>query len=364
MSNFLDSLISTGTDIVSNVVSSATIIKNPPLEQYNAAQRVFSSAGEGGFSLYTLPKLKYSFIVEFVLSTFAINFIQTQLPDTHTGFDVKNVSCFVRDVNLPSTQFQIDQLNQYNRIRLQAGKLDYKPVNMTFYDTSDGAAFLLIDAYRKYYYGDFFTKSTASFRNDVLSSPIEFEAMGSNWGRSVMNNGNSDKQYFFKQINIYEIDNDTYTCHNMFNVFIEDIALETKSMESAGEPSVLSVTLRYEGIGHLGPDGYNSISVPTVGIGSLITDTTGLGKSGFFKYFGQMDDKNVGITTIGKIIRAGTAGYDIVTSIGDILNGNISPDTIRNIGSAVVKGANSIGFGSIISSANEAFGLGNILGDF
>lgn len=364
MSNFLDSLISTGTDIAANVVNSATIIKNPPLEQYNAAQRVFSSAGEGGFSLYTLPKLKYSFIVEFVLSTFAINFIQTQLPDTHTGFDVKNVSCFVRDVNLPSTQFQIDQLNQYNRIRLQAGKLDYKPVNMTFYDTSDGAAFLLIDAYRKYYYGDFFTKSTASFRNDVLSSPIEFEAMGSNWGRSVMNNGNSDKQYFFKQINIYEIDNDTYTCHNMFNVFIEDIALETKSMESAGEPSVLSVTLRYEGIGHLGPDGYNSISVPTVGIGGLITDTTGLGKSGFFKYFGQMDDKNVGVTTIGKIIRAGTAGYDIITSIGDILNGNISPDTVRNIGSAVVKGVNNIGFGSIISSANEAFGLGNILGDF
>ena len=364
MCDFLGSVVGAGTDIVSNVISSATIIKNPPLEQYNAAQRVFSSAGEGGFSTYTLPKLKYSFIVEFVLSNFAKNFIETQLPDTHTGFDVKNVSCFVRDVNLPSTQFQIDQLNQYNRIRLQAGKLDYKPVNMTFYDTSDGAAFLLVDAYRKYYYGDFFVKSTASFRNDVLSSPIEFEAMGSNWGRTVMNNGNSDKQYFFKQINIYEIDNDTYTCHNMFNVFIEDIALDTKSMESAGEPSVISLTLRYEGIGHLGPDGYNSISVPTVGIGSLITDTTGLGKSGFFKYFGQMDDKNVGITTIGKIIRAGTAGYDIIHSVKDILNGNISPDTIRNLGSAVVRGANNIGFGSIISAANEKFGLGNILGDF
>lgn len=364
MSNFLDSLISTGTEIVSGVAGSTSIVRNPPLEQYNAAQRVFSSAGEAGFSSYSLPKLKYSFIVEFVLSNFAKNFIQTQLPDTHTGFDVKNVSCFVRDVDLPSTQFQIDQLNQYNRVRLQAGKLDYKPVNITFYDTTDSAAFLLIDAYRKYYYGDFFVKSKAAFRNDVLSSPIEFEAMGSNWGRSVMNNGNSDKQYFFKQINIYEIDNETYTCHNMFNVFIEDIMLETKSMESSGEPSVISCTLKYEGIGHLSPDGYNSISAPTVEIGNIITDTSGLGKAGFFKYFGQLDDKNVGIMTVGKIIRAGTAGYDILTSARSILKGNISPDTIRNIGSAVVKGANSINLGNIVSSANEKFGLGNILGDF
>lgn len=361
---FLDSLTAVSTDIVGSVISSASIIKDPPLEQYNAAQRVFSSAGEGGFSSYVLPKLKYSFIVEFVLTSFAKNFIETQLPDTHTGFDVKNVSCFVRDVNLPSTQFTVEQLNQYNRTRLQAGKMDYKPVNMTFYDTVDGAAFLLIDAYRKYYYGDFFVKSAASFRNDVLSTPLEFEAMGGNWGRSVMNNGNSDKQYFFKQINIYEIDNDTYTCHNMFNVFIEDISLETKSMESSGDPGVISVSLKYEGIGHLGPDGYNAISVPTVGIGNLITDTSGLGKSGFFKYFGQMDDKNVGILTVGKIIRAGTAGYDIIKSTRDILNGNISPDTIRNIGSAVTKGASALNFGSIISTATSKFGLGNILGDF
>ncbi len=364
MSNFLDSLKGVATDIVPSVVSSATIIKDPPLEQYNAAQRVFSSAGEGGFSSYSLPKLKYSFIVEFVLSSFAKNFIQTQLPDTHYEFDIRKVSCFVRDINLPSAQFTIDKLNQYNRTRLQAGNVEYKPVNLTFYDTSDGAAFLLMDAYRKYYYGDFFGKSSASFRNDVLSSPTEFEAMGSNWGRSVMNNGNSDRQYFFKQINIYEIDNETYTCHNMFNVFIEDINMETKSMESSGEPSVISVSLRYEGIGHLGPDGYNAISAPTVGIGTLITDTQGLGRSGFYKYFGELDDKNVGIITAGKVIRAGTAGYDIVQSARDILSGNIGPDTIRNIGSAVTKGANSLGLGSIISTATTKFGLGNILGDF
>lgn len=364
MSDFLDSLASTTTSIVSDVISSATIVKDPSYEQFNAAQRVFSSAGESGFSNFTLPKLKYSFIVEFKLTNFATNFIETQLPDTHTGFNVNNVSCFVKETNLPSVSFTVEALNQYNRTRYQAGKIDYKPITMSFYDTSDGAAYLLLSAYEKYYYGDFFAKTTGSFRNDVLSSPVEFESFGANWGRSVLNVGNSDKQYFFKQINIYEIDNDTYTCHNIYNVFISDVTMETKSMDNTGDPSVITLTLKYEGMSNLGPDGYNAISVPTVGIGSLITDTTSLGKSGFFKYFGELDDKSVGVTTVGKIIRAGTAGYDIISSAKQILSGNVTPDAIRNIGSAVSSGSKALGLGSVVSTASSSFGLGNILGDF
>ena len=364
MSDFLDSVIKTGTDIVSDVVDSARIVRNPSFEEYNASQRIFGTAGEAGFTNYTLPKLKYSFIVEFELTNFAKNFIETQLPDTHTGFNVNNVSCFVRDVTLPSVSFNVETLNQYNRPRVVTGKLEYKPCSINFYDTADGAAFLLFDAYKKYYYGDQFIKSTGSFRNDVLSTPAEFEAMGGNWGLSLLNIGNSDKQYFFKQINIYEIDNDTCTIHNMFNVFVSDITLDTKTMESSGEPSVISCVLNYEGTGNYDKDGYHAISIPSVSIGNIITDTNGLGKSGFYKYFGQMDDKTINITTVGKIIRAGTAGYDIATSIGDIFSGNINSDTIRNIGSAVTRGADALGFGNIVSEVTSKFGLGNILGDF
>lgn len=364
MSDFFDSFISTGTSIVSNIIDGIKIIRNPEFEHYNAAQRVFGLAGEKGFTAYNLPKLKYSFIVEFVLTPFAKNFIETQLPDTHTGFNTANVSCIVRDTSLPSFSFETERVNQYNKQRVVTGQVEYKPVTMSFYDTVDSAAFLLMDAYRKYYYGDFFAKSSASFRNDVLSSPDQYELTGTNWGRSVMNNGNYDSQYFFQQINIYEIDNETYTVHNMFNVYISDVTLDTKTMESEGEPSILTLTLEYEGCGNVNPSGYQSISVPTVEIASLITNTEGLGKSGFFKFFGELDDKTQGLLTVGKIIRATTAGHDIVSSVNDILSGNISPDTIRNLGSAVRKGSEAIGLGSIVSSANEKFGLGNILGDF
>lgn len=361
--SFIDTFVSTGTEFVSSVVQNTQIIRNPQFEAYNAAQRVFGTAGEKGFTFYNLPKFKNCFIVEFVLSEYAKNFIETQLPNTHNDFRLHNVSCLVRDVNLPSFSFTIEKLNQYNKTRLVTSEIEYKPSTITFYDTVDGAAYLLMDAYRKYYYGDFFEKSTASFVNDVLSSPNQFEMMGGNWGRSVMNNGNYDSQYFFKQVNIYEIDNETYTVHNMINVYIEDVQMETKTM-TADDPAVMSLVLRYEGCSNFNQQGYQSIAVPTLEIAPIITNTNGLGKSGFFKYFGELDDKTTGLLTIGKIIRAGTAAHDIISSVKDILRGDINADTIRNIGGAVRKGANALGVGNIVSSATEKFGLGNILGDF
>lgn len=364
MADFFDSVIELGTNIIDSVGDTINIMREPSFEQYNAAQRVFSTGGGDGFSSYNLPKLKFSFIVEFVLSETALNFIATQLPDSHINFALRNVSCFARSSDLPSTAFTLDKLNQYNKTRYQTGALEYKPVQMSFYDTSDSAALLLLDAYRKYYYGDFFQKDLNSFRNDVLSTPLQFESISQNWGRSVMNNGNYNEQYFFKRINIYEIDNDTYTCHNMFNVYIEDVQMEQKSMDSMGEPSSLTLTLKYEGMGNINNLGYPSIGVPSSEIAPLITDTNGLGKSGFFKYFGELDDKALGLLTVGKVIRAGAAGYGIIKSIGDIINGDISPDVIRNLGGAISKGAEAIGFDNVLSDANNAFGLGNILGDF
>jgi len=361
--SFIDTFVSTGTEFVSSVIQNTQIIRNPQFEAYNAAQRVFGTAGEKGFTFYNLPKFKNCFIVEFVLTEYAKNFIETQLPDTHSEFKTHNVSCLVRDVNLPSFSFNIEKLNQYNKTRIVTSEIEYKPSTITFYDTVDSAAYLLMDAYRKYYYGDFFDKSAAAYNNDVLSSPNQFEMMGGNWGRSVMNNGNYDSQYFFKFINIYEIDNETYTVHNMINVFVEDVQLETKTM-TADDPAVLSMTLRYEGCGNFNNQGYNSIAVPTLEIAPIITNTNGLGKSGFFKYFGELDDKTLGLLTVGKIIRAGTAAHDIITSVRDILDGNINADTIRNIGGAVRKGADALGVGNVVSSATEKFGLGNILGDF
>ena len=65
---------------------------------------IFGTAGgDSGFNSYNLPKMKFSFVVEFILSNQAKSFIINQLPDTHIGFSVLNCSYFVKDIKLPST---------------------------------------------------------------------------------------------------------------------------------------------------------------------------------------------------------------------------------------------------------------------
>lgn len=359
--SFLDTDV-LSTDIVSTVKN--TVFKEPTLEEYNAGQKVFSAAGAAGLSDYNLPKMKFSYVLEIQLSAFALNFIKSQLVDTHSNFDLYSVCCFVKDADIPSVSFTLDTLNQYNRTRISTGKMEYTPVNLTFYDTADSAVLLLIDAYKKYYYGDFFNKAPESFQNDVYSSPSGFEGMSDNWGRSMMNNGDFDNQYFFKAINLYEIDGAKYTAHNMYNAFIESIKMDQKSHESTGEPSLISMTVHYEGAGNYGPDGYTSIAAPTIEIGSILTSADMFGKSGFFKHFGELDDSTQGALSIGKIIRAGASAADIAKATKDILKGDATPDTIRNLGAAISTGSSAIGLGSIVSSASSKLGLGNILGDF
>lgn len=361
MSDFLDTdLLS--TDIVGTIKN--TVFQEPSLEQYNAGQRVFGAAGAGGLTAMNLPKMKFSYVLEIVLSPFAKNFIQTQLIDTHSAFDVYNVCCFVREADLPSSTFELETLNQYNRKRISTGRVTYEPVNISFYDTADSSVLLLLDAYKKYYYGEYFDKDPQNFGNDVYSSPNNFEGTASNWGRSLMNHGDFDNQYFFEAINLYEIDGSRYTAHNMYNVFLENISMDRKSHDSAGEPSVINLTAHYEGTGNYGPDGYASIAAPTMEIANILTSADMFGKSGFYKLYGELDDKTQGILSIGKVIRAGAAGADILNGIEDILRGNMTPDTIRNIGAAVSTGSDAIGLGSIVNNASSKFGLGNIMGDF
>ncbi len=363
MADFVNDFVNTGGNIAGKVLDNITIVKDPSNQQYNAAQQIFGTAGEAGFDSFNLPKMKFSFVVEFILSEQAKYFIQNVLGDTHAAFTVLNCSYFVKDAKLPSASFTIDEKNQYNKTRYQSGRIKYKPSTITFYDTVDSSAVLLIDAYKKFYYGDFFNKDANAFVNDTLSSPTQFENISGNWGRSALNNGQYDNQYFFKAINIYEVDSQNYTVHNMYNAFIEDIETETKSHESQGEPSLLSMSLRYEGMGNNAPIG-PAMGAASVEIANILTNTALFGKSGFFKFFGELDDKSVDALTVSDVIKAGTSVYDIVKSVEDILKGDINSDTIRNIGNAVVRGANAIGLGDVVSSASSKLGLGNILGDF
>ena len=353
-------------DTIGNVIGAANtarISKNPPHQDYNASEQIFGLGGDDGFDTYNTPKMKFSFVVEFILSQKAQEFVNYYLNNSHNKFKLNSCSFVVKETGLPSASFSTDYANQYNKNRLTMGKLKYNPVALTFYDTVDSVALLLLDAYKKYYYGDFYRKTSNSWKYDVLTTEQNYELTDTNWGKSVQNVGNFDDYYFFKQINIYEIDGDRYTCHNMFNPQLESYTLDTKSHDSTGEPALLTYNLLYEGIGNLGPDGrVTAISAPTLEIANLLTNTDLLGKGGFYKLYGEMDDKSVG-TSIGDMIRGGAAVVDIFNGVKDILDGDADADTIRNLGGSIVQGAKSLDLGGTVSDISDKFGLGSIFGD-
>jgi len=366
VSDYASDMYDTVSDFVSPVVDlwntaqSARISKNPPNQDLSASAQLHGLAGTAGNEFYNISKMKFSFLVEFVLSKKATDFIHRL---SNGAYNVTSCSFMVKETALPSASFSTETLNQYNRTRLFLNKVKYNPVDLVLFDTTDSAALFLLDCYSKYYYGDFYRKTKNAWRYDLLTTNQNFEATAENWGKSVQNVGNFDNFYFFKQINIYEIDGDKYTAHNLFNPQLEGFAMDRKSHDSTGEPQTITLNLMYEGMGHLGPDGMqNAIAAPTLEIAGVITNTSLLGKGGFYKLYGEMDDKSVG-TSIGDMIRGGAAVVDIFNDVKDIFSGDADADTIRNLGNAISTGASALDLSGSLSTVSEKFGLGSIFGD-
>ena len=148
--------------------------------------------------------------------------------------------------------------------------MEYQPINLVMYDTRNSAATMLLDAYTSWYYGDKFNKTKDSWRYNVVGSSNTFEdnetdgvapnpganyyysdAWSKTWGRCISNQFDGDGQYFFKRIDIYEIDGDTVTPYNIHNPLITTAVFDTKSHESSGEPALITCGVEYEGVTHL-----------------------------------------------------------------------------------------------------------------
>lgn len=265
-------------------------------ERMTSAQRKFGTSGtimDGPEANFTnIPKAGYNFIVKFELSEGAKRVIRK----IH-GIDkqINLMAAFqVKETDKPNMTMAIETMNQYNKTRQSPGKITYDPLSMTFYDTIDSMALQLIDAYRYYYYGDFTDKGINSFAYDTISRPDLFEGFSGDdytWGRSTMQQSNNNESYFFKRIDIFEIDGSQYTVHNIHNPVIESIDLGKKDHASEGEPQTISATFKYEGITNINPlNGKKAIGAKSAEIAPYLLASDQYGTLGFFKTWGEMDD--------------------------------------------------------------------------
>ncbi len=356
-----------------------------PTERMTSAQRKFGTSGvilDGlEANSFNIPKASYNFIVKFELTDSAKQFMTTRLAkdaelvNLLTSFQVKST-------DRPNFNMQVDTINQYNKTRQSPGKIEYQPLSMTFYDTIDSMALHLLDAYKAYYYGDFNEKGLGSFQYDTITKPDMFHLNQGDdaYGRSLKQQGNNNESYFFKRIDIFEIDGSSLTVHNIYNPVIETVNLGKKDHESEGEPQTFDISFKFDGITNVNPfNGTRAIGVSSSSISAYLIGTDRYGMTGHFKTWGEMDDtsdinldpnetKNLpdsdGDLSFTSIVETSVELYEsidgLIGGFSDIWEGSEGvADTATNLFNSVTSGniGNSISnVGSSVSNAIKNIG--------
>lgn len=180
----------------------------------------------------------------------------------------KNIGLLVKEVKLPTYNFNTTQLNQYNRKRIVQTKIRYEPVNITFHDDNDNLINRMWYAYYTYYYADA-TKPTLFLgnrgavppSNGVANSPQSTGADynitniydssikgDDNWGyigeTSTPKFGH--KVPFFKNITVFGFNQHSFTAYTLINPIITNFAHDSYSYNDGAGVMQNQMTVDYE----------------------------------------------------------------------------------------------------------------------
>ena len=193
------------------------------------------------------PNLKFLFHVYFQLNP-------TGLPETNYGLLVKTVK-------LPSFNFDVTTLNQYNRKRLIQSKIKYDPVNITFHDDKGNSIRRMWKGYYNYYYADGTrpqvvfngargTGTAAGTADASYNSRTQYQPSitgNESWGYQ---GGTSDptgqKIPFFKNITVFGFNQHNFVAYTLINPIITSFSHDTYDYAQGNGTMEHQLTLDYE----------------------------------------------------------------------------------------------------------------------
>jgi len=178
---------------------------------------------------YNIPKPKFSYYVNFVTSDM-------------TSLNQQDLSYFVKRIDRLQMSYDVIEMNQYNKKRLVQGKLQYGPLSFTFYDVVSSTAVKLIEAYNRFYYDDFLSKTDNSWIYDIVGGNFESSP---NWGLAGRLSPNTN--YFLNRIEIYEIYDQYYSQISFINPKFTQVEMAGLNMEEGGGQEI-TINSKYEGV--------------------------------------------------------------------------------------------------------------------
>ena len=349
--------MSFGQDFISGFFGSG----DDYLRDFQHASKTFRSNG------YELaPRNKFLFHVYFKLNT-AIPGIR----DAFSAEEQSNIGILVKNISLPSYQFEVEELNQYNRKRLIQKKIKYQSVTTTFHDDGSDLIRRLWYNYFSYYYKDPSQKydgvenSTTPAGFDYNNRDIyAHDRQVNDWGyfgeAFNRNTGESSKPPFFRDITIYGFNQKKWASYILINPLITEWKHDNYDYAQGNGIMENSITVDYETVKYMsGTISKDNQGTTVPGFGSPATyDTTPsplarpgstntvLGQGGIVDTgFGVIQDLQNG-NFLGAIRGAGALSRQVSDS--DV-SGLLRQEARQAAGAAAVAGA--VGAVGAISSA-------------
>ena len=310
------------------------------LKDYTHASKTFRANG------YELaPKYKFLFYVRFNLNR-SIPAVDALFPGGTTSNEIGLV---VKSADLPSYQFDVDTMNQYNRKRLVQTKINYQPATIRFHDDGSNLVNNMWYNYFSYYYKDPSHKyenvpaiSGSAGENAVPLPRADYNGrdtyvayrdqndwgyVGESYNDGTAGNPSGGKPRFFHDITIYSMNQQKFSQYTLINPIISDWKHDTHDYNEANGLMEHTMTIQYETVKYYSGNLNDHVSNP--GADSLV--------KGFA-------DPTHYDTVPSPLARPGSTGSILgpggVVDAAQTIAGAIRDPSIKNILGAVQAGGN------------------------
>ena len=233
---------------------------NDYLKDYTHGSKTFRANG------YELsPKFKYLFYVRFGLNTVGIPALNQIFPSSSNS----ELGLMVKSADLPSYQFDVDTMNQYNRKRLVQTKINYQPATIIFHDDGSDLVRNMWYNYFSYYYkdpshkyqnvpaqsgtpGDIggLTQSRADYnsRDTYIAerNQNDWGFVGESYEDATGGVPSGGKPRFFNDITIYSFNQHKFSQYTLINPIISDWKHDTHDYGEGTGIMEHSMTIQYE----------------------------------------------------------------------------------------------------------------------
>jgi hypothetical protein len=338
---------------------------------YKHGSKIFVADGHA-----LAPTNKFLFHVYFTLNTAEIPQLKKSL-----GPDGSNrIGMLVKTVKLPTFNFEVEEMNQYNRKRYIQKKINYRPLNITFHDDGSDTVRSMWYNYYNYYYSDPSHGYDRKGSNNPSYNARDIYDNGrviNDWGFNGSGPNGYEKPAFFTDIKVYGMNRGNFTSYTLINPIITDWDHDTFDYSAGSEVMQHTMTINYEtvkyGRGKVGEEvkGFGESSMYDTSPSPLRAGTrsTLFGRGGILDAGGSiLDDlasgKILGAIRTGGSLRNTLKGSNVSSLVAsELVSGAISSGLryISNGGSQSNSSSFSIpGLGGIGNLASNIVGnIGN-----